>query len=162
MASSSGLRLLQRRKATLRCEPHKCVRHRSRVARSQEERPNPSDCPVQHSDIPFVFHRDGVTVRAWKTCWNRACTQANLKGRYLHDCRRTAARDLVRAGVSERIAMALLGHEPRCMFDRYNIVSERDLRHAGDQLTVPAAPSGTIVSARLPRHFLRTSLFITA
>jgi integrase len=90
----------------------------------------------QHADNPVVFHRDGVTVRTWKHCWAQACAAANLKGRYLHDCRRTAARNLVRAGITERIAMALLGHKTRCMFDRYNIVSERDLRQAGDQLSL--------------------------
>jgi len=60
---------------------------------------------------------------------------AGLPGRPLHDCRRTAARNLIRAGVPERIAMVLLGHKTRSMFDRYNIVSDRDLRQAGERLT---------------------------
>jgi integrase len=81
-----------------------------------------------------VFVRDGLTVRTWKTAWDKACRAANLNGRLLHDCRRTAARNLVRAGVPERIAMVLLGHKTRSMFDRYNIVSDRDLRNAGEQL----------------------------
>jgi integrase len=81
-----------------------------------------------------VFQRDGVTVRSWKHCWSRACHAAGLTGRYLHDCRRTAARNLVRAGVPERVAMVLLGHKTRSVFDRYNIVSERELHQAGEQL----------------------------
>ncbi len=81
-----------------------------------------------------VFARDGIPVRAWRTCFKRACRRAGVPARLLHDCRRTAARNLVRAGVPERIAMALLGHKTRSMFDRYNIVSERDLLAASTQL----------------------------
>ena len=82
----------------------------------------------------LVFDRDTLTVREWKNAWPKACEAAGLKGRYLHDCRRTVARNLVRAGVSERIAMTLIGHKTRSMFDRYNIVSERDLHQASEQL----------------------------
>jgi len=88
----------------------------------------------RHVGQPLVFHRDGMTVRAWKSCWSKACAAANLPGRYLHDCRRTAARNFVRAGVPERVAMVLLGHKTRSVFDRYNIVCERELHEAGERL----------------------------
>jgi len=45
-----------------------------------------------------VFHRDAVTIRVWRTAWPEACRRAGVPGRLLHDCRRTAARNLVRAG----------------------------------------------------------------
>ena len=81
-----------------------------------------------------VFTRDDTTVRAWRRAWPAACRQAGIPGRLLHDCRRTAARNLVRAGVPERVAMVLTGHTTRAIFDRYCIVNEADLHQAGAQL----------------------------
>ena len=81
-----------------------------------------------------VFKHDGVTVRQWKVAWNSACKKAGVPGRLFHDCRRTAARNLIRAGVPERVAMMLTGHKTRCVFDRYNIVNERELATAGERL----------------------------
>ena len=83
---------------------------------------------------PRVFTCDQTTVRAWRRAWPAACRQAGVPGRLLHDCRRTAARNLVRAGVPERVAMVLTGHKTRAIFDRYCIVNEADLHQAGAQL----------------------------
>jgi len=83
---------------------------------------------------PCVFHRDGVTVRAWRTALRDACAKANVPHRLLHDCRRTAARNLIRAGVPERVSMLLTGHKTRAVFDRYNIVNEQELLTAGERL----------------------------
>ena len=85
-------------------------------------------------DSPLVFHRDGIPIRRWRTAWRTACQAAGVPTRFLHDCRRTAARNLIRASVPERVAMLLTSHKSRAVFDRYNIIHEQELLEAGDQL----------------------------
>ena len=77
---------------------------------------------------------DGIHVRRLRTAWRTACQAAGVPTRFLHDCRRTAARNLIRASVPERVAMLLTGHKSRAIFDRYNIIHEQELLDAGDQL----------------------------
>ena len=114
-------------------------------------------------DSPLVFHRDGIPIRRWRTAWRTACQAAGVPTRFLHDCRRTAARNLIRASVPERVAMLLTGHKSRAIFDRYNIINEQELLEAGDQLVAYLAqhaqatprgrrphPAGTAVPRTTP------------
>ena len=77
--------------------------------------------------------------------------------RFLHDCRRTAARNLIRASVPERVAMLLTGHKSRAIFDRYNIIHEQELLDAGDQLVEYLAQQAQAVPARRRLHPVRTA-----
>lgn len=82
----------------------------------------------------LVFHREGKPIGSFYKTWKTACEKAHCNGILFHDTRRTAIRNLVRAGVPERVAMEISGHRTRSVFDRYNITSERDLREAAIKL----------------------------
>ena len=98
--------------------------------------------------IPWVFHRDGEEIRGFRRNWKTACKHAGCPGMILHDFRRTAVRNLVRAGIPERVAMTMTGHKTRSVFERYNIVSAGDLTEAArklDAIKVTGTTAGTVV-----------------
>jgi len=89
---------------------------------------------MQGRIIPWVFHRKGEPVKSMKRSWRTACENAGVPGRLMHDLRRTAVRNLERAGVSRSVAMKMTGHKTESVYRRYAIVSEVDLREAGAKL----------------------------
>jgi integrase len=88
--------------------------------------------------IPWIFHRNGRPVRSFRYAWRRACLAAGVPGRLFHDFRRTAVRNLERAGVPRSAAMAMVGHKTEAIYRRYAIVDEGALREAAMLLDADA------------------------
>lgn len=116
----------------IRLDPGETKNEEARTVYMNEELSK--EMKALHSDrrlgCPYVFHHNGKPIIKFEKSWNAACRKAGLKGMLFHDFRRTAVRNMVRAGVPERVAMKISGHKTRSIFDRYNIVSDQDLREA--------------------------------
>ena len=90
--------------------------------------------------VTHVFHNpQGEPLTEAHDAWERARKAANLPGKLLHDLRRTAVRDLERAGVARSVAMKLTGHKTEAVYRRYAIVSEQDLSDGLGKLAVSRA-----------------------
>jgi integrase len=90
--------------------------------------------------IPFLFPYGGKGQRAgerrmdFRKAWATACKAAGVPGRYRHDFRRTAVRNMEQAGVPRSVAMKMVGHKTENVYRRYAIVSPTDLQEAARKL----------------------------
>jgi integrase len=84
--------------------------------------------------VPWLFHREGSPIKSFRRAWRTACRKAGLADRIPHDFRRTAVRNLERAGVPRSTAMEMVGHRTEAIYRRYAIADESMLRDGAAKL----------------------------
>src|SRR5262249_28842310 len=102
------------------------------------------DLKAKGKIVPWVFFRmvaikrrgpkEPQPITSLVKAFRKSSKAAGYPGRIPHDLRRSAVRQFVRQGIPERVAMRITGHKTRSVFDRYDIVSEGDLREAAARL----------------------------
>jgi integrase len=81
--------------------------------------------------ISWLFHRDGKPIRDFRKAWKVACQRAGVVGKVPDDFRRTAVRNLERAGVSRSAAMMMVGHRSESIY--------RGITHTDEVVLVESA-----------------------
>ena len=83
---------------------------------------------------PYVFLRKGRPFWQFRPAWEMACREIGKPDLKFHDLRRSAIRNMVRAGVPAAVAMMITGHRTRSIFERYNIVEKSEFEIVRDKM----------------------------
>lgn len=94
----------------------------------------------------------GQPVQDFRKAWSHTCERVGLVGMLRHDFRRSAMRNMERAGVPRSVAMKISGHKTESIYRRYAIVSESDIQDATRRLlghNLGTLPSPSVDSAHV-------------
>jgi integrase len=90
----------------------------------------------------------GSRIKDFCGAWDKACRDAGVPGRLVHDFRRTAVRNLERAGVPRSAAMKMTGHKTEAVYRRYAIVDSGMLQEAALKLATLHASEAALSENR--------------
>jgi len=83
----------------------------------------------------YLFTREnGEVVKDFRGTWDALTEAAGVTGLLFHDFRRSSVRNMIRRGVPQKTARTVSGHKTDSVFERYNIVSEDDIRDAARRI----------------------------
>lgn len=85
------------------------------------------------SDHVFTW-ANGNPVTDFRRTWRTLAKKAEMPDLIFHDLRRSAVRNMVRAGISKQVAKLISGHQTDSVFDRYDITDVTDLAEATRKL----------------------------
>jgi integrase len=104
------------------------VEHRLVIEKRQRD--------ASYADSPWMFSRVGKAIKDFRASWADAVERAGLKDSIglFHDLRRSAARNMVNAGMDEKLAMKIGGWKTDSVFRRYRITPRRDLQRAAEKM----------------------------
>jgi len=92
-----------------------------------------SDREQNWPDCPYVFHWHHRPIGAQLKGWRDACKGAQLPNLKFHDLRRSAVRNMERAGIPRNVAMSITGHRTE-LFIAVRHRLRKDMRLAAARL----------------------------
>jgi len=98
------------------------MRHWLAMQKEERDRKRPA--------CPLVFHYLGRPIESHIKGWKEACRRVGVPGLLFQDLRRSAVRNMERAGFPRKLAMSISGHKTEAVYRRCDIVSPEDLKIA--------------------------------
>jgi integrase len=111
---------------------------------------------MQPRTSEYLFARGSAQIKDFRASWDEACLRAGVPELLFHDLRRTAVRNLRRAGVPESIIMKITGHRTRSVFERYNITDHTDTQAAGRKAEEFLAREHEVVAQIVAQNSIET------
>lgn len=89
------------------------------------------DVMIGHGGIRTV---PGGHIKKFYATWNAVVERAGFPGLLFHDLRRSATRNMRKAGIDQTLRMKISGHKTDSMERRYNIIDVEDIKQVGRQM----------------------------